>query len=319
MQEHDAPVLMDFEPEDSFRGEMLRSLRQSPKWIHCKFLYDEPGSRFFDRITELPEYYPTRTELGIMERYTVQMAEAIGPDALLIEYGSGSSTKTHLLLDALERPAGYVPIDIAREHLVQAAQRLQEHYPGLGVYPVCADYTAPFDLPDVPARRNVVYFPGSTIGNFEPAYARRFLEGIRMVCGSEGGLLIGVDLKKDPLVLHAAYNDAEGVTAAFNKNILLRLNRELEATFDPERFRHYAFYDPQAGRVEMHLVALEKQEAFVTGERFVFEKGESIWTESSYKYTPDGFSTLAGEAGFAVRQVWTDEKAWFSVQYLEPR
>ena len=311
--------LHDFEPgRNRFRAEVLSGLRKSQKELPSKLLYDEQGSHWFERITQLEEYYPTRTETTIMENSILEMVAKIGPDALLIEYGSGSSTKTRVLLDHLKDLAGYVPIDISRDHLLASANHLHQDYPDLDVYPVCADYTHPFEIPTVskPVRCRVVYYPGSTIGNFEPAPAKHFLEGIAGVCGPGGALLIGVDLKKVPVVLHNAYNDHEGVTAAFNLNLLERINRELNADFQVENFKHYAFYNPREGRVEMHIVSIKNQTVGIDGACISFVKGESIWTESSYKYNRSEFAEMAQASGFQVDQVWTDKREWFSVQFL---
>jgi dimethylhistidine N-methyltransferase len=269
----------------------------------------------FDEICGLPEYYLTRCELEIMRRQIGRMAEAIGPGCCLIEYGSGSSLKTRVLLDHLQEPAAYVPIDISHGHLMRAARSLRGSYPGLAVLPVCADYTREFALPECPwCSRKVVYFPGSTVGNFTPDEARGFLQGIGRRIG--GGLLIGVDLKKDPRVLHAAYNDSAGVTARFNLNLLGRINRELDGNFDLERFAHYAFYNPRLGRIEMHLVSAAAQSFHAAGELIHFRSGESIFTESSYKYSVEDFQRLASDAGYRLREVWVDEDCLFSVQYL---
>jgi dimethylhistidine N-methyltransferase len=311
--------LADFAPElGSFRDEVLCGLGKPQKELPSKFLYDERGSQLFQQISALDEYYLTRTELGIMRDHAGAMAEALGPRCLLIEYGSGTSTKTRLLLNHLQAPAAYVPIDISKEHLMQAACALAEAYPDLEVLPVCADYTTDFALPTpgAPVARRVVYYPGSTIGNFDREPALRFLQHIARVCGPGGGLLIGVDLSKDPVKLHHAYNDWEGVTAAFNLNLLARINRELGADFPLDRFRHYAFYNPREGRVEMHLVSLASQTVHVGETAFSFEVGESIWTESSYKYRLVDFADMAGAAGFAVGHVWTDPQGLFSVHYL---
>jgi dimethylhistidine N-methyltransferase len=253
-----------------------------------------------------------------METYIHEMVELIGISALLIEYGSGSGEKTRLLLDQLRDLAAYVPIDISREQLLCVARELASTYSGLEVLPVCADYTCGFELPTMKqlSRRPVVYFPGSTIGNFDPIPAKHFLEHIAGVCGPGGGLLIGVDLKKDPAVLHNAYNDSHGVTAAFNLNLLERINRELDCDFQLDRFEHYAFYNPREGRVEMHLVSLGDQTVHLDNVTIHFAKGESIWTESSYKYTLEEFEQMAAAAGFKVERVWKDEQQWFSVQYL---
>ena len=312
------PRLHDFAPaRDDFRSQVLHGLRQTLKTLPCKFFYDQRGSQLFDRICDLEEYYLTRTELGIMHDHVAEMADAIGPHCRIVEYGSGSSTKTRLLLDRISEPACYVPLDISREHLLDAASRLSAHYPGLKVLPVCADYTSAFSLPDgEDAERTVIYFPGSTIGNFEPHEARTFLRAAADRAGAGGGMLIGVDLKKDPAVLHAAYNDGAGVTAEFNLNLLHRINRELEGTFDPAGFAHYALYNPRLGRIEMHLVSLASQSVSVAGERVALRQGETIFTESSYKYTLDEFASLADAGGWDVNQVWTDSMRRFSVQYL---
>ncbi|GIV62592.1 MAG: dimethylhistidine N-methyltransferase [Rhodothermaceae bacterium] len=307
-------------PADT-QAEVLDGLRQPQKTLPSKYFYDERGSLLFDEITRLPEYYLTRTELAIMTRYVAEMAACLGPRCLLVEYGSGSSLKTRILLDHLPDVAAYVPVDISRAHLEAAAARLAEEYPDLRILPVCADYTASFELPDpgVPFHRVAVYFPGSTIGNFTPEEARAFLERIAGVAGPGGGLLIGVDLRKDPVVIEPAYNDARGVTAAFNRNILVHLNRLLGTGFDPEAFAHRAFFNEDESRIEMHLVSLKDQCVRLDGETIPIRRGETILTEYSYKYTPEAFATLAESAGFRVERVWTDEARYFSVQYLSVR
>jgi dimethylhistidine N-methyltransferase len=246
------------------------------------------------------------------------MAARLGPDCLVIEYGSGSGTKTRLLLNALDRPAGYLPVDIARDHLERSAAALPAEFPGLTVLPVCADFTRPIALPTrVPsATRRAVYFPGSTIGNFTPVAARRLLTGMARLVGPDGAVLIGVDLKKDPRILESAYQDAAGVTAEFNRNLLVRINRELAGDFRADWFLHHALYNPTYGRIEMHLVSRRRQTVRVGRERIAFEEGEGILTECSYKYTVRGFQALAAESGLRARQVWTDSRQWFSVQYL---
>ena len=310
--------LHDLSPKrDDFRSQVIQGLSQKRKTLPCKFFYDQRGSQLFDRICELPEYYLTRTELQILQSHVGEMAEALGPECRVVEYGSGSSLKTRLLLDALHSAAAYVPLDISREHLLDAAGRLSSSYPKLRILPVCADYTRPFTLPEVSgARRTVVYFPGSTIGNFEPHEARIFLRSAARLCGEGGALLIGVDRKKDPGLLHAAYNDAAGVTAEFNVNLLHRINRELEGNLAVDRFAHYAFYNPRLGRIEMHLLSRADQTARICGVHFHFREGEAIFTESSYKYTLGEFHSLARAAGWAVQKVWTDSGRLFSVQYL---
>ncbi|HEX7734666.1 MAG TPA: L-histidine N(alpha)-methyltransferase [Ktedonobacteraceae bacterium] len=314
-----SPRLYDFAPErQQFRSDVLHGLQTRQKELPSKYFYDDQGSQLFEQICEQDEYYLTRTELGIMRERAREMAELLGPRCLLIEYGSGSSTKTRLLLDALQDPAGYVPIDISKGQLLASVGALAMVYPDLEVLPVCADYTKSFDLPaprKTPARR-VAYFPGSTIGNFEQAAARRFLRQVAAVCRSGGGLLIGVDLHKDFTILHRAYNDAQGITAQFNKHLLERINRELGANFQLQNFGHYAFYNPHRSRVEMHLVSLQKQTVRVDQAEIAFKRGESIWTESSYKYALDDFARLATGQGFTVERVWTDPRELFSVQYL---
>ncbi|HET7370277.1 MAG TPA: L-histidine N(alpha)-methyltransferase [Gammaproteobacteria bacterium] len=311
--------LLDLHPSRSdLKTDVLHGLRQPQKWISSMYFYDERGSQLFDEICQLPEYYPTRTEIGIMENDAEEMSELLGPNALLVEFGSGSSVKIRVLLEHLDRLAAYVPVEISREHLLNSAQELQDSYPDVVILPVCADFTAPFDLPEPPqpAARNVVYFPGSTIGNFEPPDALDLLRQMRRVAGDGGALLIGVDMKKDPSILERAYDDAAGVTAAFNKNILARLNRELGADFDLAHFHHRALWNPKHGRIEMHLVSDRVQTVSIGGEAISFAENEFIHTESSYKYLPDEFARLAAEAGFAVEHVWTDPAGLFSVQYL---
>ena len=300
-----------------FAAALAAGLRASPKRVPCKFIYDAQGSALFDRICALPEYYPTRTELELLERHAPEFARHMGPGVELIEFGAGSGRKVRLLLDALPQPRAYVPVDISGGHLEQAARRLADDYPDVAISPVIADYTQAFHVPEsVAGTRRVGFFPGSTIGNFAPEEAIAFLGmAARMLRG--GGLLVGVDLVKDPALLHAAYNDAQGVTAAFNKNVLARANRELEADFHTDSFAHYAFYQPFAQRVEMHLVSLEAQRVRVAGEAYEFAAGETLHTENSYKYTIDGFRRLAVAAGLTPRGCWTDPLRLFSVHWLE--
>jgi dimethylhistidine N-methyltransferase len=316
------PVLHDESPErEQFLAEALTGLSRPQKQLPCKYFYDECGSRLFERICGLDEYYPTRVELAIMRSHAAAMADAVGPRALLVEYGSGSSAKTRVLLDHLARPVAYVPVDISRASLVAAASALAARHPEIEVLPVCADFTRDFALPR-PARRparTVAYFPGSTIGNFAPARAVALLGGIAARCKSGGGLLIGVDLKKDPAVLERAYDDAAGVTAAFNLNVLARMNRELGADFDLRRFSHRAPWVPEEGRIEMHLVSEVDQVVRLGGRAIRFRAGESICTEYSHKYDLPEFAALADAAGFDVVRVWTDPERLFSVQYLEAR
>jgi dimethylhistidine N-methyltransferase len=304
--------------QERFLAEVLSGLRKPQKELPSKYFYDERGSALFEHICTLEEYYIPGAEASIMEANIDEMVELIGPRVQLIEYGSGDCTKVRLLLDHLQDVVAYLPIDISQEQLLRESEGLASQYPDLEILPVCADYTGDFKLP-VPKRRSertVVYFPGSTIGNFDPVPAKNFLEHIAGVCGVGGGLLIGVDLKKDPGVLHDAYNDREGVTAEFNLNLLRRINIELDADFEPDCFEHYAFYNPREGRVEMHLVSLKEQVVHIADHSIYFAQGESIWTESSYKFSPEDFAQLAATAGFKVEKLWTDKRQLFSVQYL---
>lgn len=302
----------------SFLEDVYAGLAQRQKTLPAKYFYDERGSQLFDKICELPEYYPTRTELKLMGQHARSMAAHIGPKALLIEYGSGSSTKTPILIDALN-PAAYIPIDISRDYLSQVAMNLARARPGLPVRAVCADYTKPFTIPDCSDTRykqKLIYFPGSTIGNFDTAETLTFLRHAATVVGVGGGMLVGVDLKKDPGVLHAAYNDAAGVTAAFNLNLLARINRELNGNIDLTNFRHHAFYDEKLGRIEMHLLCLKNHTALIDDRHFHFVAGETIHTEISCKYGIEEFHSIARAAGYAAEAVWTDDERLFSVHYL---
>ncbi len=320
-----APSLPPLRPEECeperarFLADALAGLREPNKWLPCKYFYDELGSQLFDRICTLDEYYPTRTELGILAERAGAMARALGPECSIIEYGSGSGNKTRHLLDCAERPVAYVPVDLARGHLLASARELAAAYPQLEVLPVCADFTQPFALPEPRRRalRRVVYFPGSTIGNFTDEEARELLRGVARLCGAGGALLIGVDLRKDPDLLVRAYDDAQGVTAAFNKNLLVRLNRELGADFELERFAHRALWNEAASRIEMHLVSRQAQVVTIGGEPIRFAAGETICTEHAHKYTLASFEELAADAGLKVTQIWMDRQRWFSVQYAE--
>ena len=313
------PRLHDREPSLANEAEdILAGLSAAPKRLSPKYFYDQRGSQLFDRICELPEYYPTRTELAIMRSHAADIAAAVGEAACLIEFGSGSSVKIRQLLKSLRRPAAYLPVDISREHLMAAARGLARDFPGLEILPVCADFTRPFDLPATrrEVSRRVAWFPGSTIGNFEPDGALALLQVIRGLVGADGALLIGVDLQKDTATLERAYNDAAGVTAEFNLNLLRRLNRELGGNFDLAGFRHQAVYDQEHGRIEMYLVSLRRQQVRLQGRTLSFAAGERLLTEYSHKFTLPGFAALAAAAGFRVAQVWTDPAQLFSVQYL---
>ncbi len=302
---------------EDFRAAVLAGLTQPQKQVPAKFLYDARGSQLFDRICELKAYYPTRTEIGLLERHAGEIAEAAGPEATLIEFGSGSSRKVRILLDALQNAAAYVPIDISRTHLMSAAQALAEDYPGLPVLAVCADYTRDFALPkEVPDGGPLGFFPGSTLGNFAPTEAAGFLKRLAGLVGPGGGLLIGIDLKKDEAILHAAYNDPEGVTAAFNLNLLERMRRELGAELDLEGFRHEAHYNRARGCIEMHLVSRRRQQIVIGEQSFDLEQGETIHTEDSRKYTLDGFRAQAQAAGWRPLEAWVDDRRLFSLHYL---
>lgn len=300
----------------SFAAELAAGLRATPRRVSPKWFYDAAGSRLFERICELPEYYPTRTELALLARHAGAMAAHIGPGAEIVEFGAGASRKVRLLLDALEAPRRFVPVDISGEHLAEAAAALRADYPRLDVQPLAADFTAGLALPPAAGRR-VGFFPGSSIGNFEPDAAAALLRRFAGWLGG-GGLLIGVDLVKDPAVLHAAYSDAAGVTADFNLNLFARANRELGADFDLDAWAHSAFYNAPLRRIEMHLVSRRRQTVRFGGERFDFDEGDSVHTENSYKYTVDGFRALAAGAGFAPRAVWVDAARRFSLHWLEP-
>ncbi len=313
-------TLIDYHPPTGdIRQEVLEGLSQPDKRLSPKWFYDEEGSRLFDQITELPEYYLTRTELGILNAHISEMCELIGERVTVVELGAGSSVKVRILLDHLNNPAAFIPVDISGDHLLEAARTLASDYPDLEILPVCADFTQPFDLPApvTPAKRNLVFFPGSTIGNFGLLQAKQLLGVMAIEAGQGGGLLIGVDLKKDTATLEDAYNDSAGVTARFNLNLLTRLNREIGADFDLDLFTHRAIYSEDKGRIEMHLVSDEDQSVNIAGQRIDFVAGEYILTECSHKYELQEFANLAGEAGFAVRKVWTDPDKLFSVQYLE--
>lgn len=298
------------------RADILSGLAASQKRLNPMWFYDERGSQLFDEITRLPEYYPTRTEVGILRDNAQAIAACCGAGCVLIEPGSGSSDKVRLLLDSL-RPSAYVPVDISADFLRAAASGLGVDYPWLPVHAVCADFNAGWDfLADVPAGRRVVFYPGSTIGNLEPDAARAFLATLADIIGEDGGALVGVDTHKETAVLDAAYNDAAGVTAAFNLNVLRRLNELLDADFDEERFRHHAFYNEDRRRIEMHLISAGPQRVASRDSHFDFADGETIHTECSYKYSPADFAALADSAGLAIEKSWFDAGRLFSVHFL---
>jgi L-histidine Nalpha-methyltransferase len=301
-----------------FVADVISGLSSNPRTIPCKYFYDERGAALFQKICELPEYYVTRTEIDILDRHRVDIASQLGPCVELIGLGTGAGTKTRILIEALENPAVYIPVDISQKQLRQSTALFRKIFPHLEILPLCADYLQPVVLP-LPRHkpvRNIVYFPGSTIGNFEPEEALLFLQRIANVCRGGGGLLIGVDLKKEQRVLEAAYNDSAGVTAQFNLNLLKRIDRELGANFDLHKWRHRAIYNPNAGRIEMHLISETDQSVHLNEHRFDFRGGEKITTEFSYKYAPDEFATLAAKAGFKFVQMWTDDARLFGVFYF---
>lgn len=309
-----APSLRDLSPGlDEFRREVLEGLRRRPRELPCKYFYDARGSELFERICGLGEYYLTRAETALFARHAGEMARLLGPGCMVIEPGAGSAQKTRRLLDRMGELAAYVPVDISGEFLARTARELADAYPGAEILPVCADFTRPFRLPRPrrPARRRVLFFPGSTIGNFHPHEAAALLRRWVRLCRPGGAVLVGIDLEKDRALLEPAYDDARGVTAEFNRNLLVRINRELGADFRPEAFRHRAVYNAEAGRMELDLVSEKDQTVRLGGERFRFRKGEAVRTEYSYKYSLEKFGRVAAAAGLAVACAWTDPRGWF--------
>jgi dimethylhistidine N-methyltransferase len=302
----------------AFAREAIGDLSQRPKRLSPKYFYDATGSELFEAITRLPEYYPTRTELSILRDRGSDIAAIIPKGAALIEFGAGATTKVRLLLENCAISA-YVPVDISGDFLHGQANALRRDFPGLAVYPVAADFTAPFALPDVitiAGMPKVGFFPGSTLGNFEPHEACAFLRSAREILGKGSQMIIGVDLEKDERVLYDAYNDAAGVTARFNLNVLVRINRELGGNFDLSAFTHRAIYNRERHRIEMHLISKKSQSVRLLGTNFAFRAGESIHTESSYKYSIDRFAALARGSGWTPRASWTDKAGMFSVHAL---
>ena len=309
-------------PTGDFLQDVVEGLSSKPKAISPKYFYDEVGSQLFDEICETDEYYPTRTEIALLDKISGEIADLAGKESTVVEFGSGSSVKIRLLLDALENPAHYVALDISKDHLKKSAQKIARDYPDVSVGAICADFTAEMPIPSTeglrsPNGRRIGFLPGSTIGNFHPEDAEDFLENAHELLEPGGAFLIGVDLKKDQQILDAAYNDKAGVTAKFNLNLLDRMERELEAEVDQDKFVHKAFYNSDLGRVEMHLEATSPQEIALADQSFAFSKGETIHTENSYKYKVDEFCRLAEKAGFRKEQVWTDHANLFSVHFLE--
>lgn len=304
--------------DQQFLADVINGLSRPQKALQCKYFYDEVGSRLFDQICELEEYYLTRTERKIIVDNAEEMAEQIGTEVMLVEFGSGSSIKTKILLDTLQDPVAYVPLDISEDHLIKTANDLREKYPHIEILPLVADFTKPFELPQSnrPVSHSAVFFPGSTIGNFLPEEATQMLKTIANVLGPDGGMLIGIDLQKDITTIEAAYNDSKGVTDAFNLNVLHRVNRELGGNFNVDHFKHYAAYNADKGRVEIYVVSQCEQTVAIAGTQFEFAAGEKVFTEYSHKYTIDGFVALAQQAGFALHKHWTDENQLFAVLHL---
>jgi dimethylhistidine N-methyltransferase len=303
---------------EAMAAEVHAGLSCRQKYLPPKFFYDKQGSKLFDTITRLPEYYPARTEIALLREHAAEMAQLLGLHGILLELGSGSSIKIRLLLEAIQ-PRVYVPMDISRQHLIDSSRRLAHDYPWLTVHAACVDYSQPWDIPDFGPGRHNAFFPGSSIGNFDPLAARQLLARVRQLVGVDGGLLIGVDLKKDPGILERAYNDAQGVTAEFNLNILAHINRRLAADFDPGNFIHKAIYNAQQGRIEMHLECTREHCVHIHGNVYRFYPGETIHTENSYKYSVAEFHELAAGAGFEPVRVWTDPADLFSIHYLSAR
>ena len=301
-----------------FLSDVIAGLSSDPRTLPCKYFYDERGAALFQKICELPEYYITRTEIDILDGHRREIAAHLGTNIELIGLGTGAGTKTRILIEALEKAAVYIPVDISEKQLRESTALFQEIFPDLEILPVCTDYLQPFVLPSArhKAGRNIVYFPGSTIGNFAPEDAVEFLRRIAALCGRGGGLLIGVDLRKDRHVLEAAYNESAGVTAKFNLNLLARANRELGANFDLRHWHHHAIYNSREGRIEMYLISETRQRVHIEGHQFDFRAGEKILTEYSYKHTPEGFAALARNAGFEFQKMWSDEARLFGIFYF---
>ena len=303
---------------ESFAEHVVHGLSDSPKWLSAKYFYDTVGSDLFEQITLLPEYYPTRTELKILHDHARAMSGYIPLSAALVEFGTGSTKKARILIDAAPQLAAYVPVDISAEFLNREAAAVRRDLPWLAVLPVAADFTRDFDLPpQIRSRPRVGFFPGSTIGNFEPEDAAEFLRQAARILGAGASMIVGVDRIKDTAVLNAAYDDAAGVTAKFNLNVLARINRELGGNFDLASFRHRAFYNAESHRIEMHLESLKAQRITVAGRTFEFRKGETIHTENSYKYTLESFRALAERAGWRPMATWTDANDYFAIHALK--
>ena len=313
-----AEILTRAPDRDAFRAHVRAGFRAPQKWLSPMYLYDQRGSELFEAICELPEYYPTRTETAILQAHSSEIAEAVGPQALVMEPGSGSGSKTRMLLEMLDDPVAFVPVEISRDYLEESVPKLQTAFPQLEILGVHGDFRESFDIPASrrPARRRLIFFPGSTIGNFMEDEAVHLLDQLRRQAGPNGAMLIGVDLRKDPGILERAYDDARGVTAAFNLNLLERMNRELGTDFDPSRFRHQALWNEADSRIEMHLVSQCPQTVHLDELTIPFQTGESILSECSHKFSEAGFARMAERAGWRVARTWSDAQAWFSLQYL---
>ncbi len=310
--------IVDFElPQESFREAVIRGLSTHPKSIPSKFLYDEKGSELFDMITRQPEYYQTRTELALIDTYGDEIAAHFGPKALLVEYGSGNNKKIRRLLQSCSELEAYVPVDISRDYLIKNAKALVRELPDLEVIALSADILQPFSLPPTHANKQVIYFPGSTLGNFEPATMRRLLQSIHQMIRPKGMFLVGLDLKKDPMVLHRAYNDALGYTAQFELNLLTRMQRELGAQLDREAFFYEGFYNQSQSRVEMYVTTRSEQTIRIEEHAFTLEAGERIHLENSYKFEVESFADFAAPIGFRFVQAWQDDRKYFALVLLE--
>ena len=313
-----APQQISTAESSDFVADVVAGLSSNPRALPCKYFYDERGAALFQKICESPEYYITRTEIDILDRNRAEIASQLGPNIQLIGLGTGAGTKTRILIEALTNPAVYVPVDISETQLRESTALFWKIFPELEILPVCADYLQPVVLPQArrKAARNIVYFPGSTIGNFGPDEAIEFLRRAANVCQENGGLLLGVDLKKDAGVIEAAYNDSAGITARFNLNLLERVNRDLGADFDIDQWQHRAIYNSNAGRIEMYLISEVDQFVHVAEHKFHFRRGEKITTEYSYKYAPEEFAALAGKAGFEFAHMWSDDARLFGAFYF---
>ena len=314
-------ALTDLQPQpDDITGDVLAGLARTPRRLPSKYFYDAEGSRLFEKITHQPEYYLTRVEQALLDQRLPEIAAAIGHGAHVVEYGSGSGRKTLQLLESLQDPVAYTPIEISRSMLLASTERLARAFPHIEMLPVCADFTRPVQLPEArrPARHKQVFFPGSTLGNFTHDEAVSILSAMRQTMGTRGQALVGIDLDKDTATLEAAYNDAAGVTAAFTLNLLARLNREIGSDFDLDSFRHRAAYARERGRIETFLVSQRRQTVHVAGQAFEFQPDEAMLVEYSHKYTDGGFAELAAAAGLKVVEQWNDAQDWFGLRLLQP-